>query len=135
MNARDLFASQPVATFGSITPAGRPHLVPITFALATPSSIVFAIDHKPKSTRRLKRLANVRAHPAVCLLAHAYSVDWRELWWARADAQATVLDPEDARTAIGLAALAERYPQYQARPPAGPVVWCEVERWSSWTAA
>lgn len=132
--ARRLFASQPVAVFGSVTPAGTPHLVPVTFALPSATTIVHAIDHKPKSTRALKRLDNVRDNPAVSLLAHAYHADWQRLWWVRADAEATVLTAGDARNEVAVAALRRRYPQYRARAPGGPVVWCQVRRWTGWTA-
>ena len=51
-----------VARLATIGPDGRPDLVPVTFALDGDTSrarIVIAVDHKPKTTRRLQRLANV----------------------------------------------------------------------------
>ena len=66
-------------------------------------------------------------------IAHdpAYDEDWRELWWVRASGPARVVeDGEEARRAMGL--LAEKYPQYRASPPQGPVVAIEVAHFRWW---
>jgi PPOX class probable F420-dependent enzyme len=93
-----------------------------------------AVDHKPKRTTALRRLANVAANPRVALLVDAYDEDWERLWWVRADGTARVLDPAEpaAREAVGL--LVARYDQYRGRPPAGPVLAVAVTRWSGWSA-
>lgn len=128
------FASARVARLATADPAGVPHLVPVTFALPAPAVLVFAVDHKPKRTTALRRLANIAANPAVCLLADHWSEDWTRLWWARADGVATVLGDEACgRRGEAIAALRDRYEQYQERPPDGPVVWIEVRRFSGWT--
>jgi PPOX class probable F420-dependent enzyme len=128
--ARTRFAGARVARLATVSAAGVPHLVPVTFAVLG-SRIVFAVDHKPKSTTRLRRLDNMRARPSVCLLADVYDDDWTRLWWARADGAATVLatDPD------AVDALAVRYPAYVERRPAGPVVSVEVTAWTGWAAA
>ena len=41
----------------------------------------------------------------------------------------------DAAGAAALRLLAARYPQYAARPPAGPVIAVRVDRWTGWAAA
>ena len=61
-----------------------PHLVPITFAVDG-DALYSAVDAKPKSTRALRRLANIAANPAVSVLVDHYDDDWTRLWWARAD--------------------------------------------------
>ena len=48
-----------VARLATIDPAGSPHIVPISFALAG-DTLYSAVDEKPKRARRLQRLANVR---------------------------------------------------------------------------
>jgi PPOX class probable F420-dependent enzyme len=95
------------------------------------------VDHKPKSTARLQRLRNIQAHPRVALLADHYADDWTRLWWVRADGEAAVLGAAaEAAGAVGpLRLLAARYPQYAARPPAGPVIAVRVDRWTGWAAA
>jgi hypothetical protein len=37
-----------------------------------PNSVFFAVDLKPKTTTRLRRLANLRENPRVALLADGY---------------------------------------------------------------
>jgi PPOX class probable F420-dependent enzyme len=113
--------------------AGPPHLVPVTFALDG-DHIYTAVDSKPKSTRDLRRLRNIRANTRVSLLADHYDEDWSQLWWVRADGQAAILaGPAEMAGPAGL--LARRYPQYAGEPPAGPVISIAVTRWSGWAAA
>ncbi|MFI1159227.1 TIGR03668 family PPOX class F420-dependent oxidoreductase [Streptomyces sioyaensis] len=134
--ARERFVRARVAHLATIDDAGRPHLVPVVFALAG-DTVVFAVDHKPKRSSQLKRLTNIRAHPEVCLLVDDYDEDWDLLWWARADGTATVLPPAEtsAASAQYVRLLREKYgQQYADRPPAGPVVEIVVSRWSGWRA-
>jgi PPOX class probable F420-dependent enzyme len=137
--ARDRFAAQPVVRFATVGPDGRPHLVPVTFAVMPDGGdgvIVFAIDHKPKSTTALRRLRIIALSQMVAFLADHYAADWSVLWWVRADAVAEVLPAGGSDPRFGLAtlALSERYPQYRQRPPGGPVVWSTVTHWSGWQA-
>ena len=133
MTARERFASARVARLATVGEAG-PHIVPVVFALAG-DTILHAVDHKPKRTAALKRLANLRADPRASLLADEYSDDWERLWWARADGTARILEPGEPEARDAVERLAERYPQYRRRPPEGPVVAVDVHRWSSWAAA
>jgi PPOX class probable F420-dependent enzyme len=131
--ARELLAGARVARLGTVTPGGRPHLVPVTFAVDG-DRIYSAVDAKPKTTRDLRRLANIRANPEVAVLADHYAEDWSALWWARAEGSASVLD--DAAAMAGpIRLLARRYPQYRLAPPAGPVICIFVRRWTGWSAA
>ena len=136
--ARRLFAGSAVARLATVTPAGRPHIVPVTFVLdSRPGQgdwVYTAVDHKPKSTARLQRLRNIQAHPRVALLADHYADDWTQLWWVRADGEAAVLGAA-AGAAGPLRLLAARYPQYADQPPAGPVIVVRVDRWTGWAAA
>ena len=88
--ARIRFAAVPVARLGTADARGRPHVVAVTFAVEG-DTVYTAVDQKPKSGTRLKRLRNVAENPWVTVLADEYSDDWDALWWARADGQATVL--------------------------------------------
>ncbi len=122
-----------VARLATLQPDGRPHVVPITFAVDD-DTVYFAVDAKPKRTHDLQRLKNIRAHPAVSVLIDHYEDDWDELWWVRIDGTARIVDdPIEARRAMEL--LASRYAQYAASPPGGPVVAITVDRMSGWSAA
>lgn len=128
--ARARFSAARVARLGTVGRDGRPHLVPVTFAVR--GDVVFtAVDHKPKRTNDLRRLRNIRERPEVCLLADHYEEDWSRLWWVRADGLAEVL-PEDEQDEP-LRALAAKYSQYADRPPEGPVIRIEVMAWRGWT--
>ncbi len=130
--ARARLSVSRVARLATADAAGRPHLVPIAFVVAG-ETIYSATDAKPKRTRALRRLANVRENPAVSLLVdHWDDEDWSALWWARADGRGRILgsDDEEARRAIDL--LRERYPQQR---DAGEVLAVDVERWSGWAAS
>jgi PPOX class probable F420-dependent enzyme len=135
--ARDRFRLAPVARLASADAAGRPHLVPITFALLDAETIVSAVDHKPKRTTALRRLANIEANPAVSLLVDHYDDDWSRLWWARADGRARVIDPDGdpALRAAALDALVARYANYREARPDGAVIIVTVKRWSTWSGS
>jgi len=131
--ARSRFATSPVARLATADVAGRPHLVPVVFAVAG-DTVYSAVDHKPKRSTALRRLANVAANPRVALLVDHYEDDWRALWWVRADGRARVItDPEAWHDAI--AALARKYPRYASEPPSGPAVEIRVHRWRWWAAS
>ena len=129
--ARERFAAARVARLATVTQEGRPHLVPIVFAVAG-ETIYTAVDAKPKSTTALRRLANIAANPEVAVLVDYYEEDWTRLWWVRADAFAAVVTGVQART--GIEQLTARYPLYREQPPPGPVLALEVTRWSGWSA-
>jgi PPOX class probable F420-dependent enzyme len=140
--ARRRFASVPVARLATVSPGGRPHLVPFTFVLDSPARdgnpgppdrIYSAVDAKPKTSTDLRRLRNIRANPRVAVLADHYEDNWDGLWWVRADGQAAILDDPAAR-APALALLVGRYFQYRDQPPGGPVISIRVTRWTGWAA-
>jgi PPOX class probable F420-dependent enzyme len=131
--ARRRLGAASVARLATVTPAGHPHIVPVTFALDA-DLIYSAVDAKPKTTAHLQRLRNIQAEPRVAVLADHYCGDWARLWWVRADGLASVLD-DPADMAGPLRLLAGRYPQYRGRPPAGPVIRVQVRRWTAWASA
>jgi len=127
-----------VARLATVAADGRPHLVPVTFALVTSAplgDVVYsAVDHKPKRTTALRRIANIRATGRACLLVDGYGEDWSALWWVRLDGPGRVVtDTGEAGRAI--AALCDKYHQYAGRPPAGPVLAIDVRRWTAWSAS
>jgi PPOX class probable F420-dependent enzyme len=130
--ARTRFAAARVARLATADAGGRPHLVPIAFAVAG-ETIYSAVDAKPKRTRALRRLANVRENPAVSVLVdHWDEEDWERLWWVRADGEGRVLDPDEPEAVRAVQLLRERYPRQRAD---GAVLAIDVVRWSGWTAS
>ncbi|MFC6006244.1 TIGR03668 family PPOX class F420-dependent oxidoreductase [Angustibacter luteus] len=132
--ARARFADARVARLATVDAQGRPHVVPLVFAVDG-DRVVSAVDHKPKRSNDLRRLANIAANPAVALLVDHYADDWTTLWWVRADGRARVLAPDDVEAGDALDRLASRYPQYVEQRPDGPVLVVDVDRWTGWTAS
>jgi len=129
---RRLVAGARVARMATIDPDGRPHLVPLVFALEG-VTLYSSIDDKPKRTPRLRRLANLRANPdLVTVLVDHYEEAWPEVWWVRLRGTGRVVEegPERDR---GLALLAERYPQYRDMPPQGAVIALDITEWRGWS--
>ena len=122
-----------VARLATVGRDGRPHIVPITFALGD-DAIYFSVDFKPKKTADLQRLRNIEANPAVAVLIDHYEEDWTKLWWVRVDGSARiVIDGSEFDRAIAL--LTERYAQYRSARPEGPAVVITIERMTGWSAS
>jgi PPOX class probable F420-dependent enzyme len=131
-DAAAMFAESPVAMLATVGPDGAPHVVPVVFALH--GDVVYtAVDAKRKSTKKLRRLANIEGNPQVSLLVDHYNDDWSQLWWVRADGVAAIHYSGEAM-AGGYALLRRKYLQYQRIALDGPVVTVEVQRWASWQA-
>ncbi len=137
--ARRRFAQARVARLATADGDGRPHVVPMTFALASVrdahDTVYSAVDAKPKRSTSLRRLANIAANPHVAVLVDHYDDDWHALWWVRADGTGRVLNADEPEGRKAIARLVARYPQYREQPPHGPVVAIDVVRWSNWSAA
>lgn len=130
---RERLAVARVAHLATVSAAGEPYLVPITFAVEG-DVIYFAVDAKPKRTTHLQRLKNIAANPQVAVLVDHYDEDWARLWWVRIDGRAEILaKASEVDRAIDL--LAMRYVQYRKTRPAGPVVAITIDRISGWAAA
>ena len=107
--------------------------MPFVFALDG-DSLYFAVDTKPKKTTNLQRLKNIAANPAVSVLADHYEDDWSKLWWVRADGTARVVT-DDTETSHATDLLVNRYAQYRAARPEGPVVAIHIERLTGWSGS
>lgn len=127
------FAAARFAHLATADAAGQPHIVPITFA-ADGDRVYIAVDSKPKRSTDLKRLRNIAENPSVALLADEHDEDWERLWWVRGDGIARILESAEDR-AEPLRLLCDRYTQYVADVPQGPVIEVSVNRWSGWAFA
>ena len=104
-----------VGRLGTVGPDGRPHLVPVCFALE--GDVLLG---RRREAEALETPAAAREHPqspGVAVLVDHYDEDWTQLWWVRLDGAARVLDTGSERE-HALALLIEKYEQYrvQARP-------------------
>jgi PPOX class probable F420-dependent enzyme len=121
-----------VAKLATVDPDGRPHLVPIVFAVDG-DTLYSAVDAKPKRSRTLRRIENARARPDVTVLVDHYDDDWTKLWWIRLRGRARVLDDgPEAEHALEL--LREKYAQYRDEPPGPPVLAVDVTEVREWSA-
>jgi len=118
-----------VARLATVDPQGRPHVVPICFALEG-EMLYSVVDEKPKRTRRLQRLRNIEANPRVEVVIDEYDEDWSRLWWLRLRGSARIVDDPHA---VDL--LSEKYPQYRESPPSGPVIAVSIDERIAWTAS
>ncbi len=121
-----------VATLATIRSDGLPHLVPITFAVVG-DGLVWSVDDKPKSTRRLARIRHLESDSRVSILVSHYEEDWDALWWVRIEGTCRALE-EHADVAAARRALRDKYVQYRHHPPPGPYFVVEVQRIVRWAA-
>lgn len=130
--------------FGVLATHGRGErldLVPCCFALLDMGlgpdgdslvELVSAVDHKPKSTSRLARLANIERNANASLIVdHRDLEDWSKLWWVRVSGAARVVVGGD-EWSKAIEALVDKYANYQERAPEGPVIRLTIERWAGW---
>jgi PPOX class probable F420-dependent enzyme len=121
-----------VGRLATLDAEGRPHLVPFCFAVEG-DVLYSAVDEKPKRSKRVKRLENIRSRPDVAVLVDHYEEDWTRLWWVRIDGTARVQEKGRQRD-HALTLLREKYEQYREGPPSGAVIAVHVERWRAWSS-
>jgi PPOX class probable F420-dependent enzyme len=130
---RRFLEAERVARLATADAAGRPHVVPICYALIG-DTVYFTIDEKPKKKpgAALKRLANLRQNPFAALVVDRYDEDWSRLGWVMVRGRAEILrgGPEHDRAQ---ATLRARYPQLAAmRIEHLPVVAVRIDHATSW---
>jgi PPOX class probable F420-dependent enzyme len=130
---RGFLEAHRAARLATADAAGRPHVVPICYALLG-DTIYFTIDEKPKKRpgAALKRLANLRENPFAALVVDRYDEDWSRLGWVMIQGRAEIFrdGPEHDRAQ---AALCARYPQLAAMRIAHlPVVAIRIDHAASW---
>ncbi|MBA2566838.1 MAG: pyridoxamine 5'-phosphate oxidase family protein [Thermoleophilaceae bacterium] len=131
--ARDLLATAPVGRLGLLDDAGRPRVLPVTFALHE-NALWSAVDHKPKRRdQELARLRWLRHRPEAALTVDVYDDDWSRLRWVQVLGTVEILEASAAERP--LAALVAKYPQYAEQRPAGPLLHLTPERVLHWSAS
>ncbi|HEX9445067.1 MAG TPA: TIGR03668 family PPOX class F420-dependent oxidoreductase [Candidatus Binatia bacterium] len=133
--ATRLLRSARVAHLATADADGRPHVIPICFALAG-RELFSPLDEKPKKTAplRLKRVRNIQANPNVAVVVDRYDEDWRRLAYVLAAGKAKLLS-SGARHEKAVRLLRKKYPQYRKmRLEERPVIFIRIESWRSWTS-
>ncbi len=114
--------------------SGRPHVVPVCFALKD-DNVYLTMDDKPKRvpSGSLKRLHNIRDNPSVALVADHYDdQDWARLGWVMVRGRAQILDGGDEHAAAQ-ALLRARYAQMAGMAlETHPVIAIRIENVASW---
>jgi PPOX class probable F420-dependent enzyme len=144
---RAFMASERRAILATVSPEGRPRLVPVCFVLTDRSDrlgrpIVYTpVDEKPKKVAdpmRLARIQDLLVLPEASILVDRWDEDWSLLAWLRAEGTGEILEPQpherdDHATAV--AALREKYPQYRDQSLEGrPIIRIALTRAISWGA-
>ena len=121
-----------VAHLATADRLGRPHVVPVCYAVAEGSAYI-TIDQKPKGDpRALKRLRNIAENPEVALTADRWDEDWSRLGWVMLRGRAEILET-GAEHDRAQDLLRQRYPQYRAMALAGlPVIAIRIARATGW---
>jgi PPOX class probable F420-dependent enzyme len=106
-----------VGRLATVDAEGRPHVVPICFALVDAEAgpmLVTPIDEKSKSAdpESLRRVRNVRANPRVAVVVDHYTEEWDRLGWLQLRGTARVLVPSADGHAAAIEGLRARYDQY-----------------------
>lgn len=131
---RRFLEAQRVAHLATADAGGRPHVVPVCFAVSS-TNIYITMDDKPKraNSASLKRLQNIAANPAVALVADRYDdKDWSRLGWVMVRGNAEILET-GSEHAAAQQLLRGRYPQMAAMElEVHPVIAIRVDRVTSW---
>jgi PPOX class probable F420-dependent enzyme len=141
---RDLVAGARRATLATIAPDGRPRLVPVCHVVLDDGDergrtcLYSPLDAKPKRTADPRRLARVRdllARPAVTVLVDRWDEDWSRLRWVRLEGRGDLLEAGrgDPRARSRRRGARTKYPQYLAHGLADrPLIRIVIERVVAW---
>jgi PPOX class probable F420-dependent enzyme len=147
---RRFLAAARSATLATLTPKGRPRLVPICFVVGADDAsgrprLFSPLDEKPKridDPRALARVRDILVQPDISLLVDRWSEDWSRLGWLRLLGRGDVLEPpgepamktsdrEEHVVAVG--ALRHKYPQYATHDlESRPIIRLTIDRAVSW---
>lgn len=128
--ALELLTAAPVGHLALLDADGHPRVQPVTFALLS-TTLVTAIDAKPKQQGVPKRVERLENDPRATLTVDRYDDDWTRLAWVQVLAEARVGDLHDeARRA-----LEAKYAQYASTALTGPLITLEPLRILCWRAS
>lgn len=110
---RQYLASARLGRLATADAGGRPHVVPICFAVVG-SSLVTPLDEKPKTADvgELRRVRDITENPQVAVVCDHWRDDWSELGWVQVRGTASLLATSSPLHAEAVAALRDKYEQY-----------------------
>ena len=130
-----LLRSARVAHLATADASGRPHVVPICFAIAG-RELFTPIDAKPKRAAplRLKRARNIAVNPKVAVVVDRYDENWRRLEYVLLRGRARIVTRGKLhRKAIRL--LRRKYSQYRNMPlERHPLIIIRCQSATVWSA-
>jgi PPOX class probable F420-dependent enzyme len=142
---RSFVAEAREATLATISPDGRPRLVPVCFVLGEKADrlgrplFYSPLDEKPKQVddpMKLARVQDLLVLPDASILVDRWDEDWSRLGWVRAYGTGQILEPqphEREEHATAVAALKAKYPQYENQAlDKRPVIRIALTRAVSW---
>jgi len=122
-----------VAHLATADKKGRPHVIPICYALDG-EELYSPIDEKPKRTSPLllKRIRNIRQNPYVSVVVDRYDEDWRRLAYVLIIGKAKLL-AKGQRHKRAVLLLRRKYPQYRRMAIQDrPMIQIKPTRVTSW---
>jgi PPOX class probable F420-dependent enzyme len=131
---RQYITTARVARLATADIEGHPHVVPACFTLHD-GDIVTPLDEKPKHAdqRDLRRVQDIQANDSVSLVVDHYREHWATLGWVQMRGTAHLVAPGEAGHAGAIAALREKYDQYERhRLEALPIIRIAVSHVVSW---
>lgn len=133
LKERAFIRSGRVARLATTDQKGRPHVVPICYALDG-EELYSSIDEKPKRTPplQLKRISNILTNPHVSVIVDRYEENWTHLAYVLITGKARLLiQGEKHKRAVAL--LRRKYPQYRSMAiHQRPVIHIISTHCSSW---
>lgn len=129
---RRFLARSRVGHLATADAEGRPHVVPVCYAVAE-GALYVTVDQKPKRRpRSLKRLRNILDNPVAALVVDRYDEDWARLGWVMVRGGAEILEG-GAEHDRAQALLRSRYSQLERMRIADlPVIAIRIARVTSW---
>jgi PPOX class probable F420-dependent enzyme len=130
-------ARQRVGRLATVDRRGRPHVIPVCFAVSD-DKVFISIDDKPKTVgaHRLQRVRNLATNPDVALVVDEYSDDWLKLAFVMARGRARLVEIEDSGHDEAVRLLRAKYPQYDSMAiDARPLIRIDLNAATSWSSA
>ncbi|HKA32367.1 MAG TPA: TIGR03668 family PPOX class F420-dependent oxidoreductase [Candidatus Binatia bacterium] len=133
--AARLLRNARVAHLATADRRGRPHVVPICFAIDG-DNLITPLDAKPKKSAplNLKRVRNIAANPRVAVVVDCYEEDWRRLGYVLLQGKAKLLR-RGAHHRRAVRCLKAKYLVYRAMDISrSPVISITIEHTYVWFA-